>query len=250
MKVRDLPLRHYGKLLTGGIVLRVGPAGSVNDVQVVDSMDRLCNANVLDCEDVTPQVHALLSDLSRTWPDDDGTVSEIVFDIATTTAATLECAQNIPEFNLIITEINDDLGGRLGVYQLCGQVARCLDKYRREFETEDYPGTFDYEVPARFWHAWCEETNQVFRTEWLETGAHRVSQGWPAGAVKDRTSDSVLDRIARTVVKQWFHPPCEWRVVLRKTDIRYILAASFKEAYSMAAQRWDIDSVTSIEKKS
>ncbi len=247
MQLKDLPTGHFGRLKGGTVVLNIGHIGGTHNPSVyMPDLGIFTQTDMYaECSDITPQVVALLGDLDRTPPDDD-----YIFDVATTTAATLEGATSIPEFNLIIAEINDDLGGRLGVYQLCCHVARYLDKYRREFETEDYPGTFDYEVPIRFWHAWCEETNQVFRTEWRETGGHLVGQGWPTGAIYDRTSDSVLERIARTVVKLWFHPPCEWRVVLRKTEIRYVIAASFKEAYSMAVQQWNVDDITSLEKKS
>lgn len=249
MQLIGLPVGHFGRLKDGTVVINLGlfgPGGGIRPLNAATDSGKNASGDMYtECSDVTPQVLALLDDLDRTPPDDD-----YIFDVATTTAATLEGATSIPEFNLIIAEINDDLGGRLGVYQLCCQVARYLDKYRREFETEDYPGTFDYEVPTLFWDAWCEETNQVFRTEWRETGGHLVGQGWPAGAIKDRTSDSVLERIARTVVRLWFHPPCEWRVVLRKTEIRYVIAASFKEAYSMAVQQWNVDDITSLEKKS
>lgn len=249
MQTKELPVGHFGRLKDGPVVLNLGllgPGAPSPSLYILATGAYASTELSAECSDVTPQVRALLDDLDRTPPDAD----EYLLDVASLAAATLEGAENVPEFTSMLPEFTDDLGGRLGLYQLCSTVATYLDKYRRHFETDDYPGVFSYEVPTRFWRAWCEETDQMFRREWLETRGHLASQTWPAGATSDRTSDSVLERIARTVVKRWFHPMCEWLVVLNKTEIHYVLAASFKEAYRMAAQRWDIDSVTSIEKKS
>lgn len=228
MKLKDLKPGSFARLGRSPLVVRVGA---------------FCKANQeVEIEDVTDQVLAAMGNMENA-----GRIEEQVFDIATLTAATLEATDNVKEFGGILHEINDDIGGRLGLYQLCFQAARYLDMYRREFETEDYPGVFEYEVPWRFWSAWCEETDQMFRAEWQEKGLR--SGGWPASAVADRTSEATLERIARTVVRLWFHPPTQWKVVTSAGSF-LLVANSFKEAYSAAVHKWDVGSILSIWKES